>query len=150
MSSQKFAIPFRVQLKRSFILSVLLLSIHGGALIIVSLLAWPIWLKLALMVVVVWSCIVTAKRHLFFKGRDAVVGLVWEGDDRWTLISATGEQLRASLLSGTSMQPWLAVMSFRVEGERRAWPVVVMVDSTDSTSFRRLHIKLRRAIPVSA
>ena len=150
MSSRKFAIPFRVQLKRSFILSVLLLSIHGGALVIVSLLAWPLWLKLVLMVAVVLSGIVTARRHIFFKGREAVVGLVWQRDDRWTLLSSAGEQFEARLLSGTSMQPWLAVMNFRVEGERRAWPVVVMVDSTDSTSFRRLHIKLRRAMPVSA
>ncbi len=148
MSSQKFAIPFRVHLKRSFILSALLLFLYGGATVCVLLLAWPWWLKLGAGVMLALSLVNVLKRHILLSGHGAVVSLCCDDGERWRLQSASGEWSEAALVSGTSMQPWLVVLNFRIEGRRRLLPVVVMSDSTDSTTFRRLNVRLRRAAPV--
>ncbi len=147
MSSQKFAIPFRVHLKRSFILSALLLFLYGGALAFTALLSWPWWVKLGLSLLLIVSFVRVSRRHLLCRGRGAVLSMICEDGERWRLECAAGGWVGATLLSGSSLQPWVALMSFRVEGERRPWSVVVMSDSTDSTTFRRLHARLRRTMP---
>ncbi len=143
MSSQKFVIPFDIPLKPSFMLLALLLFLYGGAVILTMFLSWPWWLKFVISLLVMVSLFDVLRRCILFRGRKAVVSLHCDGKGGWQLRCASGEQFEAKLASATSMQPWLAMMNFHAVGERRRWSVVVMADSIDSTTFRRLHVRLR-------
>lgn len=145
MSSARFAVPFRVVLKRSFLLAAAQLFIHGGALFWLFSFALPLWLKLVVAAVIIASLMLQLRTHLLLKGRRAVTALLWEGGDEWQLQSAQGETLHATLLGSSFVNVGLIVLNFRIESSRRMLPVIIMTDTIDSTSFRRLTSKLRRA-----
>lgn len=144
MSSKRFATPFRVVLQRSILLSVLLLLMHGGALYWLSLFALPLWLKLIFSVCVIVSVVVQLRTHLLQKGRRAVTGLQWDGGEEWQLQIGSGEILTARLLGSSFVSSWLIVLNFRIVSGRGSVPVMLMPDSIDAASFRRLTAKLRR------
>ncbi len=144
MSSARFAVPFRVTLKPSLLLLAMLLFMHGGALIWLITFVLPLWLKLVVAVVISASLALQLRRYLLFKGSRAVTGLIWDGGDEWQLQRAEGEALNAQLLGSSFVNPFLIVLNFKIESSRRMLPLVIMTDSIDSTSFRRLTSKLRR------
>lgn len=144
MSSARFAVPFRVTLKPSFLLLAMLLFMHGGALIWLMTFVSPLWLKLIVAVAISASLLLQLRRYLLFRGDRAVTGVLWDGGDEWQLQRAKGEPLNARLLGSSFVNPFLIVLNFKIESSRRMLPVVIMTDSIDSSSFRRLTSKLRR------
>ena len=144
MSSARFAVPFRVALKRSFLLAAALLFIHGGALVWLFAFALPMWVKLLVAIAIITSLLLQLRCHLLQKGGRAVMGLLWDGGDEWQLQRVQGEVSNAHLLGSSFVSPWLIVLNFKIETSRRMLPVIIMTDAIDSTSFRRLTSKLRR------
>jgi toxin CptA len=144
MSSARFAVPFRVVLKGSFLLAAALLFIHGGALYWLFLFAVPLWVKLITAITIIASLLLQLRCHLLQKGSRAVTGLLWDGGEEWQLQMAQGEAINGRLLGSSFVSPWLIVLNFKIESNRRMLPVIVMTDTIDSTSFRRLTSKLRR------
>jgi len=135
--------PFRIQLRPSFILASLLAFMYGGAMYWVWVFGWPLILALTVTVVLVICAGITASRHVLFRGSKSVSSMVCEDGENWSIETLDGQRLAGTLISGTCFQPWLVVMSFKVEGKFRPWSLVLMKDSTDSTTFRRLQVKLR-------
>lgn len=150
MSSAKFAIPFRVTLKHSFLLIAALFFMHGGALFWLFSFSLPLWLKFVVAAVVVASLLLQLRRYLLLKGNYAVIGLIWDGGEEWQLQCASGETIHAHLLGSSFVNPWLIALNFKVESRRRMLPVIIMTDTIDSTSFRRLTSKLRRVTVTAA
>ena len=142
-SSQRFAVPFRFGLRGSLILAGLLSIVYGAAIVVTANLALPIVIKVIAVVMVLAWLIHQLRRHVLFKGRRAVSTMIWEGGDQWQLISPAGMSREARLLGNSFAHPWLVVLNFRVEGESRLRSVVMMIDSTDSTAFRRLLMRMR-------
>ncbi len=146
MSSPRFAIPFSLHLKRSFLLLMALLAIHGGALLLTLSLAWPLWLRLAVAGALLLSLRRSLRLHGFGRA-EAVAEVATADGERWTLTTTGGRRFEARLLSATSMPPWLAVVRFESCDDGRRWPLVILPDSADATALRRLHAKLRRVMP---
>ncbi len=144
MSSARFAVPFRVTLKPSLLLLAMLLFMHGGALIWLITFVLPLWLKLVVAVLISVSLVLQLRRYLLFKGDRAVTGVLWDGGGEWQLQRTVGETINAQLLGSSFVTPFLIVLNFKIESSRRMLPVVILSDSIDSTSFRRLTSKLRR------
>jgi len=126
------------------LLAAALLFIHGGALIWLFAFALPLWLKLMAAPVIIASLWLQLRTHLLQKGRRAVTGLAWDGGDEWQLQTAQAESVKARLLGSSFVSPWLIVLNFKIEASRRMLPVIIMSDTLDSSSFRRLTSKLRR------
>lgn len=146
MSSARFAIPFRVVLRRSFLLVSALLFMHGGALLWLFSFALPLWFKLTAAAVTAISLLLQLRLHLLQKGRGAVIALEWDGGEEWRLQLAEGGYITARLLGSSFVTAWLIVLNFKPEaGCRRMLPVIIMTDTIDTSSFRRLTSKLRRA-----
>ena len=142
-SSKKFAVPFRVSIKPSILLN--------GAFIVMSLggLAWlwaydiPVVFKWLVSGVISVAMVIHLRRYLFRTCKRAVSRLVWRAQGEWLLETVRGDTVTARLLGSSFVSPWLIVLNFRPHRGGRMWPVVIVPDSVDSTSFRRLSAKLK-------
>jgi toxin CptA len=142
-SSAKFAVPFRIKLKTSFILNGALLFMYLGAFYWLLSFDLNLLIKLLLMIALAFGLFIHSRQYLFRYGRRAVTNLVWQAQDQWQLDTANGETIKARLLGSSYVNPWLIILNFRPEQGGRVLPVVIMPDSVDSTTFRRLSVKLR-------
>jgi toxin CptA len=142
-SSAKFAVPFRIPLKTSFILNGALLVMYLGAYRWLWLFDLDFLIKLVAFIAVSVGLVVHLRQYLFRNSRRAVMNMIWEERDQWQLETTTGEIISAKLQGSSYVNPWLIVLNFRPEEGGGMVSVVVMPDSVDSTTFRRLSVKLR-------
>jgi toxin CptA len=115
---------------------------HGGALLLIPPLKLPAWLALLLSTAVVVSLTYTLTTHALLSSRRAIVQLIWDAEGKWTLLTLKGERLEAQLLPITYLHPRLVILNFRLgkPWERRA--VMLLPDSVDADTFRRLRVRL--------
>jgi toxin CptA len=123
-------------------LALVLLFMHGGALLVIPPLRLPVWLALLLSVAVIASLTYTLTTHALLVSRRAIVQLIWDAEGKWTLLTLKGERLTAQLQPTTYLHPHLVILNFRLGKlwERRA--VVLLPDSVDADTFRRLRVRL--------
>lgn len=139
MSSSAYAAPLRLELRRSRRLALYLLAVHAGALALIPALplaAPAAWLLAGLVLL----CLLRsyAGRVLMRGGHD-VVALVWERDGAWRLLERGGREPVCRLRPDSYVHPLLTVLNFT--GERRG-AVVLLPDSLDADTFRRLRVRL--------
>ncbi|RMD71251.1 MAG: hypothetical protein D6819_02210 [Gammaproteobacteria bacterium] len=129
-----------LRLRPSRLLALVLLLLHGGALLALAPLPWPPWLVLLVSAGVIASLFHSLRRYALLLDPASVVELLWEEDGSWHLLTAQGEEVRARL-AGAASYAHLVVLSFRLEGDGgRA--VVILPDALDVQSFRRLRMHL--------
>jgi toxin CptA len=116
---------------------------HLLALISLGTIAVPLVVKslLAVLIPCSWH-----RNQTRFAKRDSgrfVQRLVYQSDSGWTLGGGDGVQQRARLI-GSYVHPHLILLNFaRVRWTRRS--VVILADSADAESIRRLRVFLRTA-----
>lgn len=142
-SSTKFAVPFRITLKTSFLLNGALLIMYLGAFYWLWAFDLSLLIKLIVAAALIVGLINHSRQHLFKTSRRAVTNMIWQEQDQWQLETATGDTINARLKGSSFVNPWLIVLNLKPEQGGRMLPVVVMPDSVDSTTFRRLSVKLR-------
>ena len=144
MSSPAYIPPLRFDRRPSRHLLIVLISVHGLALLVLPPLpvAWWIKMFLAMAITVQWLAI--WRRHAALTAPPAVTRLVWTGGNRWELLGGDGGWRTARLLPDAYIHPWLVVMRFLMEeGDMRRCAVVLPRDSLDPDSHRRLRVQLR-------
>lgn len=142
-SSEKFVVPFRITLNTSFILNGALLLMYLGAAYWLWAFDLHVVFKLVLLAALLVGLINHSRQYLFRSARRAVTELVWWDEDQWQLQTAAGESLDVRLLGTSYVNPWLIVLNFKPVEGGRPWSVVILPDSVDSTTFRRLSVKLK-------
>ncbi len=142
-SSAKFVVPFRVSLQTSFLLNCSLFVIYIGAFVWLWFFELPMWLSLPIKLAVVIGFIFHLRTYLFRNSAKAITEMIWFEADDWQLLDAYRQQHQVKLLGNSLISPWLLVLNFRAESDGKKWSVVLMPDSVDSTTFRRLNAKLR-------
>lgn len=142
-SSAKFAVPFRIKLKTSFILNGALLFMYFGAFFWLWVFDLSLLIKLIATAALIIGFTNHVRHHLLRNNRRSVQNLVWQDQDQWQLETSSGKLINAKLLGSSYVNPWLIVLNFRPESGRML-PIVIMPDSVDSTTFRRLSVKLRQ------
>lgn len=81
--------------------------------------------------------------HIRHLGRGAVRRLQWQADGSWLLDDAYGYSHAARLLPSSYLHPRLVLLNFRLEENGRRRYVLLLPDSLDSESLRRLRVRLR-------
>ncbi len=142
MSSNKSEPPLHVRPHSSRQLALALLLIHAAAMAAVLSLPLPPWLTLAIAGSVIMSLYYTFNTHVLGRGRSALGSAVWEREGDWTLMSAYGEAMPAQLRPTSYAHPRLLLLNFATQahGSRS---LVLMPDSLDARTFRRLLVRLR-------
>lgn len=146
MSSPPSAAPLKIRLRPSRYGAGLHLVFYGTALVAVlalGMLPWYGRLLLAAAVIIAFSQ--SFRRHVLLRGRTAATALQINTDGTWELTAADGKKHTARLLPSTFAHPSLIVLNFRIEGRRGVWAVILLRDSTDAGSYRRLLMWLRQS-----
>ncbi len=142
-SSAKFAVPFRIALRTSVLLNGALLVMYLGGFYWLWLFDLPLFVKVVVAAGMLAGLVLHLRRHLFRSCRRAVAHLVWKEGEEWLLETCKGEVVMAKLLNTSFVSPWLILLNFKPSTGGWTWPVLIMPDNVDSTSFRRLCAKLR-------
>lgn len=142
-SSVRSAAPFRITPQTSFILNAALLFMYMGAFYWLFVFDIDLSIKLILMVTLFASLYVHSRQYLFKNNRWAILNMVWLEESQWQLDLASGKTIKARLLGNSVVMPGLIILNFKYAQRRRIISVVIMPDSVDTTTFRRLSVKLR-------
>jgi hypothetical protein len=142
VSSKTSEPPLRLEPRSSRQLALALLLVHAAAMTAVVNLALPAWMIMGLAGTVVMSLYITFNTQVLGRGRFALCSLVWEVDGDWTVISADGTEHKAWLRPSSVAYAWLVILNLVVQGEGNR-SLVLMQDSLDARTFRRLLVRLR-------
>ncbi len=145
MSSRKFAAPLQLDPRPSRRLATLALLVYGGALAAMAALALPWWAVAGITSAVLTAFVRFLREHVLRADPHAVLKLVWDRDGQWTLVTARGVA-KAALIPPGVVYPELVILRFRrapggPRGRRRT-TVLLLSDSLDRRTFRRLRMRL--------
>ncbi len=140
--SQK-SVPLHLELRPSRILAALLLAVHGGAAgcVLIVPLPWP--MHMVLVGAVLFSLYRTASRRALLASHRAVTRLVWDELGEWVVVFGNGDELPAHLLPDSFVSPLGVVLNLASLVPPGRYAVVILPDSLDRNSFRRLRVRLR-------
>ena len=140
MSSQKFETPLQINLQRSNLLFALLAMMFLGALSLLWVLPWPVYVVLLFSLLLTVSFFVVLDQHVLRRGQQQLKCVSQDSSGQWWLQKQTGEKFTAQLQGDSYLHPRLVVLNFK--NIKRRYSVVLMQDSLDRASFRRLRVRL--------
>jgi len=133
----------QIDLRASKSLTVLLLSIHMGAITVLCWVPIPIWIKLIAITFCLWDLTRLLRLHIFRNTALAIIKFTINSEQQWWLIDYQGQSHLASLQGNSFMTAYLIILNFKINGSRVKKSVVIARDSVDRDSFRRLSVHLR-------
>ncbi|MGB1580922.1 MAG: protein YgfX, partial [Nevskiales bacterium] len=143
MSSNYSETCIELKPRPSRVLAMLLAGFHG-LVVVVLLWAVPYKLAAAALILLTILCWYRAhKLHIGHQGRRAVRRLQWQADGNWLLSNERGELRPAELLPSSYLQPRLVILNFRLQESRQRRNVILLPDSLDFETLRRLRVRLR-------
>jgi toxin CptA len=134
----------------SRILAAVLISMHAAAIVAVSFLPVPLWIRVAGDALLIASAAAMVRRYAFVKGPQACTKIRISQDGICALQLTTDKVETGRLKSGWLASPLLVVAQVRCKGERLARNIVLLPDTSDADTLRRLRIFLRFAIARSS
>jgi len=128
--------PITIELRRSFIHSLLTCAVHGTA--VACLFTVPLdwhWRAVALPLIAgsLWSALRSSR---FASLRLAV-------NEGLSVLEADGKRVATELLPGCTTFTWLVVLRFRINGESKAHALTLLPDQMSRDEFRKLRLWLR-------
>ncbi len=141
MSSTVSVIPLALEIKPSRLLAIYVLCVYAAAVLVVLILPVPLWMMCGGLLILLLSGMLSYRRRVSLRGRNSIVGLNRNAGGTWQLRLTDASTHQASLLPDSYLHPELLVLNFRL-GNRRRRSVILVRDSADSTSLRRLRVAL--------
>ena len=140
--------PFAVALKITPVFSInlfkVLIIVSLASLIVVISLPLNLFTKLiGFLIILIWL-VVVLREHCWHQDR-AIITAILRTDDTWLVFFNGKESVKAELLSGCLVQPWLTVLQFRLPDRRRK-SLILLQDNVDKDIFRRLRVRLKNQI----
>ena len=126
-------------------MAVWLIVVHAAPLLLLPWLPLPLWLKLAIASMVLYSLHDSWRRQVRRSYPDAVRGVIWKDAEHCSLRLQSGKQLDVTLASQAFILPWLVVLHFRTPRRRYRY-LPVLADMLDEEVFRQLRVRLRIAM----
>ena len=139
-----------VPIGASRILAAILITMHAAAIVAMSVLPIPLWLRVTGGALLLASAALMVRRYAFLKGSQACSRLRISKDGECKVELTADRVATGRLQSGWLASPLLVVARVRCNGERLARKIVLLPDSTDADTLRRLRIFLRFALVRSA
>jgi toxin CptA len=116
---------------------VLLMLIHVGALCCLLLSGAPGWVMMLAGLACVYSLIISL-RHAALLASTAVLRVSVTEDGQWRLQNRAGSVMAAKLRGDSLVSRFLVILNFKLETKRRNISVILLSDSVDAHTFRRL------------
>lgn len=140
----------RISIRPSRRLALVLCAVHAvvaGATLVLDL---PISVKIALVSLIGASCGICLYGPALLRSNGAVVGLDLRDDGALSFQTRRGEWRAGRLLGSSFVSPQLTVLNLRSEDRFLARHIIIVPDSVDAEDFRRLRVRLRWGVHLSA
>jgi toxin CptA len=134
---------FRVALKGSKRLAVLICAAHLAGIELLWPLAISLWLKLGLSLALWLSLLFSIRRDALLLARDSIVALELNQDGSGTLKTRGGEWQECALLGSSFISPYLTILNLEFGNRLQARHAVLLPDSLGAEDYRRLRVWLR-------
>lgn len=133
----------RLALKPSRILVILLTVAHAMSLLILWILPQSSVYLIAPSLLLAWSYVHSLRKSALLLTHDSVIGLQFDKSGMCRLQSRNGDWQEAPLLPSSSVFSWLVVLNFSLIPAWKTRHAIILPDSTDAESFRKLRVLLR-------
>ncbi len=140
MSSNKYVIPLRLDIKPSRKLLVFILACHGLTFVSIFMLSFGYAVVLGSGILL--SLVHSLKQQGYLSNSNMIDKLVLGTDNLWTINRCDGTQFIAQLKPDTYVNTFIVILSLAVEGRWLRHRVVIMSDATDEHAFRHLRVHL--------
>lgn len=133
----------RLTLNPSKTLVVLLTASHAASLLLLFWLPlYPGYLAV-LIALLALSYLRALRKYALLLARDSINGLQFDESGLCRFQLRNGDWIEAPLKPSSSVFSWLVVLNFSLSSARKTRHAVVLPDSTDAESFRKLRVWLR-------
>lgn len=133
MISSRSPAALEVALKPSRYLLLYLVLLTVLAVVSVSLVAAPLWVRLAAIAAVVATAAAVMHRRVLLRSAHSVIGLAYRDGQWWVRTSQSDTAVECH---SYTVWPWLVALDLRAG--RRRFRVLVLPDQLDADSLRRL------------
>ncbi len=139
MSSYTYATPLTLHPEPSRRLGAMLLLMHAGAGL------WPFLVLPPLAAGVMLGTVLASLYHAWglHLGRRRITQVVWGAGGEWALETADGAQRTLRLAPLGYVSAYAVIL--RLRDDRTSRTLVLLTDSLDAETFRRLRVRLRLA-----
>ena len=128
--------PVSIKLRHSFLYMTALVALHGVAMGCVFLVPFPGWVQMPVLLAIVCS--------LGYSLRSPeIVALTLPARGGLLCQKADGVPIPATVLSESSVFPWLVTLRFQVDGEKRARTLTLSPDHMSGEEFRLMRVWMR-------
>lgn len=132
-----------MELRFSRQLALVLGCAHLGALLVLAILPLTLWLQTGGAVLLLLSAVHAFRRHVFRRGRNAVVALHFTDREQLGIRMYDGTWRSGQVLGSSTVGTTLTVLNIALEGRRLPVHVILPADSLAADDFRRLRVWLR-------
>lgn len=144
MSSAGSGRSLSIEPRDSRVFAIAVVALHAGAFALTLTLPVQAGMIAVLVLAVVVSCACTLAGPVYRRLPSSILALEWQRDGRWRAQRRDGDEESLQLLPDSYVHPRLVVLNFRRAGRsRRRRSVVLLPDSADRDTLRRLRVRLR-------
>lgn len=129
-------------LKPSAFLAGLLVCNYVGSIIICLCLHLPQWFLLLILLLLSISLYRVLYSLVFMSAPDAIKSFALRDDQQWSLQNRNGQLLEASLAHYSINTEKVVILNFRLLNTKKWINLIILPDSLDIESFRRLRVML--------
>lgn len=126
----------------SIYLAAMLCIAHGAFLMVLPLLDLPVWSRLMLASVVLFSLVYYLRRDAWLRMPSSCVELVLE-ENAALLILRDGRQLHGEVARSSLVTQYLTVLNVSLPQRQRMRNLTILPDSLATDSFRQLRVWLK-------
>ncbi|HWU34551.1 MAG TPA: protein YgfX [Methylovorus sp.] len=137
--------PLQVDLRPSRRLAAILMVASGGAVLMLLMVPLPWWVTLLGALLIVVASLRQLQRHAWRSVPQAWMRLQWTVESGWQAWRHDGQAMQITILPDSMVTSVLTVIRFRCAGQRWPQALVLLADSADPESLRRLRVQLRWA-----
>lgn len=136
-----------MDLRPSNLLTAALLLTGGAVIVFAVVLPMPLWIKGLLGLTGVMATLYHVAHDARRRLPGAIVALAISAKGELRVKPRAHDWLDAVVLPGSTVTPWLTVLNVRTADRKRMRSIVILPDSLDAASFRRLRVWLRWGEP---
>ena len=133
----------KISIKPSRRLALFLCCAHAAAAAAVLVIDLPLWLGIALLLIIGTSCGVYVYGSALRRGGGAVVAIEIDDDGALSFQLRRGEWREGMLLGSSFISHYLTILNIKTGGDFFARHVVIVPGCLDAEDFRRLRMRLR-------
>lgn len=130
-------------LRPSYRLAGMLIVTHVVIAGLLMLLELPLWVRIALILLLLVNAGWSVHRHALRRGRHAITALAFSDRETIRLSMRDGGSHDGRVLGSSTVGTGLTLLNIAVDGRRLPVHVVLLGDSLASDDFRRLRVWLR-------